>query len=381
MLAAFHDVQGVDGGDAGVGIQVHGVQHPAVLLSLAQLGGGAEAHGGIGLAGSADSLGALVGGGAEDGLVVMQALEELEAGVLAAVGQDQVLTVQFLISGSQLVRLLAHAEAGDPGAPGQVVQRILHGDLTLPLGLGQLPDVGDGRAVGIRLGVVEQLGQLDVHGGGGGGEGGINVLKDVGGLEVVEDLVGHILFVHGAVLVLDMDHVGALHAGLILAGDLFQQLIGGDIKGHALQAGILGHEGVGDLAAAGGDGVQRHSGALLQGLLVQLLIGLVGVVDTGTLLPIRQLGFRGSFGGGLSRGLGGGLLAAAAGGQAKEHDHRQKTCQPFLVLQHVLFLLVLLSKSYLMRHPPRRHIFYTQYLMRFSVLVSNTLIFLGLKPR
>ena len=71
-------------------------------------------------------------------------------------------------------------------------------------------------------------------------------------------------------------------------------------------------------------------------------IGLGGVVDTGTLLPIRQLGFRGSFGGGLSRGLGGGLLAAAAGGQAKEHDHRQKTCQPFLCV----FVIYLLSNTY-----------------------------------
>ena len=48
-----------------------------------------------------------------------------------------------------------------------------------------------------------------------------------------------------------------------------------------------------------------NGGALFQGLLIQLLVGLVGVVDAGTLLPLRQIA------GGRILGLG---LAGVAGG-------------------------------------------------------------------
>ena len=273
----------------------------------------------------------------------MQALQELEAGVLTAVGQLQLFAVEVLVSGGQTVRLLTHAEAGDPGAPGQVVQRILHHDLALPLGLGQLPDVGDGRTVGISLGVVEELSQLNVQRSGGGGVLGVDVGEDVSGLVVVELAALDVFDVHGAVLVLDVDHVSGGGAGVILTGDLLQQLVGGNIKGHALQAGILCHESIGNLGAAGGDGVQGHGSAFLQGLLIQFLVGLVGVVDAGLLLPLGQIGRSGSLSGGL--GLGRGLsglflgLLAAAGGQAEKHDHGHEGGQSVLVLEHFLFLL------------------------------------------
>ena len=261
----------------------------------------------------------------------MQALEELIAGVGAALREHQLLAIQFLIGGSQLIRGITHAEAGNPGAPGQVIQRVLHHDLALPLRLGQLPDVGDGRTDGIGLGVVEQLGQLDVQRGGGGGVLLINVGEDVRRLIEIEHLVLHVLIVQRTVLVLDVHHIGHILAGFMLAGDLFQQLVGGDVECHALQLGILGHEGLGYLAAAGGDGVQRHGAAFLDGLLIQLFIGLVGGKDVGFLLPLGQLGLA------FALRLGRLLFLTSAGRQAEEHGHGQESGQPFLVLQHSSF--------------------------------------------
>ena len=104
MLAAFHNVQGVDSGDAGVRLQIHGSEDPAVIGGLAELGGSAEANGGILLAGGTDSLGDRVGGGGEDRFVGVQTLQELITGVLAAVGQLQLFAVQGLIGLGQTVR-------------------------------------------------------------------------------------------------------------------------------------------------------------------------------------------------------------------------------------------------------------------------------------
>ena len=100
MLAAFHNVQGVDGGDTGVRLQIHGGEDPAVIGGLAELGGSAEANGGILLARGTDSLGDRVGGGGEDRFVGVQTLQELITGVLTAVGQLQLFAVQGLISSS-----------------------------------------------------------------------------------------------------------------------------------------------------------------------------------------------------------------------------------------------------------------------------------------
>ena len=341
MLAAFHNVQGVDSGDTGVRLQIHGSEDPAVIGGLAELGGSAEANGGILLAGGTDSLGDRVGGGGEDRFVGVQTLQELITGVLAAVGQLQLFAVQGLISLGQTVRLLAYAEAGDPGAPGQVVQRILHHDLALPLGLGQLPDVGDGRTVGISLRVVEQLGQLNVQGRGGRSVAGVDVGEDVSGLIVVERLVGHILVPHGAVLVLDVDNVGYMLAGLVLTGDLLQQLVGGDVEGNAVNVGILFLKSSLHLGTSGGDGVQGHGAALFNGLLIQLLVGFLGVVDLRSFFPGGQLGFRrGSAGVGGVGGVAGRVGFLSAADQAQHHRASQQCRQELFALQHVLFLQI-----------------------------------------
>ena len=163
------------------------------------------------------------------------------------------------------------------------------------------------------------------------------MVEDVGGLEIIELATLDVLVVHGTVLVLDVDHVSGGGAGVILAGDLLQQLVGGDVEGHALDAGVLGHEGVSNLGAAGGDGVQGHGSALLQGSLIQFFVGLFSVVDAGALLPLGHVGLSGGLGGLLV--LGGGLGFFAAGGQGEEHDHGHQGSQSVLVLEHFLFLL------------------------------------------
>ncbi|SCI72935.1 Uncharacterised protein [uncultured Blautia sp.] len=315
MLTAFHHVQGVDGGYAGGGIQVHGSQDPAVILVLAQLGGGAETNGGIGLAGGADSLGNLVRSGGEDRLILTQALQELVAGVGAALREHQLLAIQFLIGGSQLIRGITHAEAGNPGAPAHIVQGILHQDLALPLGLGHLPDVGDRGTVRISLSIVEQLGQLNVQRGLRLCQAGINMGEDVGRLIYVKNLVLHILIVQGAVLILDMDHIRHILAGLVLTGDLVQQVVGRDIKGRAGDFGVLVHEGLRHLGAAGGDGVQSDLAALGDGLLIELLIRLVRGGDVGGFLP--------GGGAGILRLI----IRAAAAGHSKQHNSSQQGAQ------------------------------------------------------
>ena len=218
----------------------------------------------------------------------MQTLQELITGVLAAVGQLQLFAVQGLISLGQTVRLLAYAEAGDPGAPCQVVQRVLHHHAALPLGLGQLPDVGDRGAVRICVSIVEQLGQLDVERGLGRGVLLVDMGQDVSRLIVVELAGGDILVVERTVLVLDMNNVGNVLACVVLTGDLLEQLVGGDVERLNLDAGVLLSEGLGYLGDTGRDRVNRYL-ALFLCLLVQLFVGLVGVEDAGGLLPVGQL--------------------------------------------------------------------------------------------
>ena len=109
-----------------------------------------------------------------------------------------------------------------------------------------------------------------------------------------------------------------------------------------------------------------------------LFVGLFSVVDAGALLPLGHVGLSGGLGGLLV--LGGGLGFFAAGGQGEEHDHGHQGSQSVLVLEHFLFLLdffLILFFCGIRRWGTDQ----TQYLMRFSVVESKTLIFLGLKPR
>ena len=127
-------------------------------------------------------------------------------------------------------------------------------------------------------------------------------------------------------------------AGLVLTGDLLQQLVGGDVEGNAVNAGILFLESGLHLGASGGDGVQGHGAALIKGLLIQLLIGFLGVVDLRSFFPGGQLGFRRG-----SAGVGGvagrvGFLSAAD--QAQHHRASQQCRQELFALQHVLFLQI-----------------------------------------
>ena len=139
--------------------------------------------------------------------------------------------------------------------------------------------------------------------------------EDVGRLIYVKNLVLHILIVQGAVLILDMDHIRHILAGLVLTGDLVQQVVGRDIKGRAGDFGVLVHEGLRHLGAAGGDGVQGDFAALGDGLLIELLIRLVRGGDVGGFLP--------GGGAGILRLI----IRAAAAGHSKQHDSSQQGAQ------------------------------------------------------
>ena len=112
--------------------------------------------------------------------------------------------------------------------------------------------------------------------------------KDVCGLVVVELARQNVLVVQRTVLILDVNNVGNVLAGIVLTGYLFEQLVGGNIERFHLDARILLHEGIGDLGHTGGDGVNGYL-ALFLGLFVQLCIGFVGVEDAGGLFPLAQL--------------------------------------------------------------------------------------------
>ena len=208
----------------------------------------------------------------------MQALEEFIARILAAFAQDEFLTGQILIGLCQLIRHIARAETGDPRAPGYVIQRVLHHDAALPLRLGDLPDVADRRAVRISFRIVEELGQLDIERDLGLSVLGIDVLRDVGGQIVIKDLVLYVLVPQRTILVLDVHNVRDVLAGLVLARDLLEQLIGRDIERLALNARIFFHERLCDLGAAGGDRIERDR-AFLLGQLVEFLLALIHVED------------------------------------------------------------------------------------------------------
>ena len=329
MLALADNVQGVDCRDTGGRLKVYRSEAPVVIFVLTQLGGSAEADRRVGLTLGTYSFRDLVRRRGEDGFVVMQTLEELIACVLAAVGQGQLFTVQLLVGSSQLIRNIAYTETGDPGAPCQIIQRVLHHDTTLPVRLGQLPDIRHRRTVRISFTVVEQLRQLDIHRGLRLGVLFINVRQDICRLVVIELARQNILVVQCTVLILDMHHIGNVLTGIILKGDLFQQLVGGNIERLYFNAGILLHEGIGDLGDTGGNRIDGYLALFLR-LLVQFLIGLIRVEDTGGLFPLAQLErarcrclIR------ILRGIAARVLrrsASAARGQREHHCCCQNTC-------------------------------------------------------
>ena len=107
----------------------------------------------------------------------------------------------------------------------------------------------------------------------------------------------------------------------MLTGDLFQQLVGGDIESGALDLRILGREGLGHLAAAGGDGVQRDLAALGDGLFIQFLIRLVCGIDVGGLFPLCQTALAGAVSGTAV------VRPAAAAGNGEQHRSGQQKAQ------------------------------------------------------
>ena len=112
--------------------------------------------------------------------------------------------------------------------------------------------------------------------------------QDICRLVVIELARQNILVVQRTVLILDMHHIGNVLTGIILTGNLFQQLVGGNIERLYFNAGILLHEGIGDLGDTGGNRIDGYLALFLR-LLVQFLIGLIRVEDTGGLFPLAQL--------------------------------------------------------------------------------------------